>query len=102
MQALLVVVEGESARATTTTVNVSGTGVLLNDPLGLEPGTPVRVDLELEAGGRPVVVEGALVRAAGESVMGMQIEVISREDEQRLARLVADRQRAEPRVARAA
>ena len=56
--ALLIVVDGESARATTTTVNVSTTGLLVRDPHRPGAGTGVRLELELEAGGPPVVVDG--------------------------------------------
>ena len=42
---LLIAVDGDSARAATTTVNVSGTGLLLRDPLGLALGDRVRVQL---------------------------------------------------------
>jgi hypothetical protein len=100
--ALLVVADGGGARATTTTVNLSGTGLLLVDPLDLELGATVRVELELEAGARPVVVEGPLTREGGRGMKGMRFDIVAREDEQRLARFIADRQRAELRIARAA
>jgi len=97
---LLIAVEGQSARAATTTVNVSGTGLLVRDPLGLAIGERVRLELELEAGARPVAVEGRVVRDAGADAKGLQFEAVSRGDQDRLARFIAERQRAELRIGR--
>jgi len=93
---LLIAVDGDSARAATTTVNVSGTGLLLRDPLGLALGDRVRVQLELDAG-PPVAVDGRVVREAGEN-KGLQFEAVSRIDQDRIARFIAERQRAELRM----
>jgi hypothetical protein len=97
---LLIAVEGQSARAATTTVNVSGTGMLVRDPLGLAMGERIRLELELEAGARPVTVEGRVVREAGGDAKGLAFEAVSRADQDRLARFIAARQRAELRVGR--
>ena len=93
--ALLLAVDGASGRATTTTVNVSGSGVLVRDPLELPVGAAVRVELELEGGGPPVRLDGTIVREAGRGAKGMHFEATSREDRNRLARFVAARERAQ-------
>lgn len=98
--ALLIVVSDDGARATTTTVNLSGNGALIHDPLGIDLGTHVRVDLELEAGGPPVTVEGEVVRQVGETDKGIRFDGVSAEGQRRLARFLTERQRAELRTAR--
>ena len=95
---LMVAVDGQSARAATTTVKVSGTGLLVRDPLGLAVGDRVRLELELDASDRPVAVEGRVVRDAGGDAKGMQFEALTRADQDRLARFIAERQRAELRM----
>jgi hypothetical protein len=97
--ALLVVVEGESARATTTTVNVSTTGVLVRDPLDLAPDTHVRLELELEAGAPALVVDGRIVREAGPATKGVHFDASDSRSQQRLARFIFERQRAALRTA---
>jgi hypothetical protein len=81
-------------------VNVSGTGLLVRDPLGLAPGTALRVDLELDAGGPPVRVDGTVVRAGGRGEVAVQFEPVSREDRDRLARFISAANRAERRTRR--
>ena len=91
--------DGDSARATTTTVNVSTTGLLVRDPLDLAPGTGVRLELELEAGGPPVVVDGHIIREAGPGVKGVHFDGLDSRGQQRLARFIFERQRAALRTA---
>jgi hypothetical protein len=99
--ALLVAVEGGAGRAATTTVNLSGTGLLVRDPLGLAPGTTVRLELEVEAGGAPVHVEGSVVRAGGRGEMGVRFEPVTADDRNRLARFISERDRVGLRAGRA-
>jgi hypothetical protein len=99
MPALLIVADGEAARATTTTVNVSTTGLLVRDPLELAPGTRVRLELELEAGGPPLAVDGEIVREAGPGAKGVHFDAIDNRSQQRLARFIFERQRAALRTA---
>ena len=70
----------------------------MRDPLGLAIGDRVRLELELDAERRPVAVEGRVVRDAGADAKGMQFEALSRGDQDRLARFIAERQRAELRM----
>ena len=97
--ALLTVVDGDSPRATTTTVNVSTTGLLLRDPLDLAPDSRVRLELELEAGGPPLLVDGHIVREAGSGVKGVHFDAADSRAQQRLARFIFERQRAALRTA---
>jgi hypothetical protein len=86
----------------TTTLNLSGTGLLLRDPLELPIGTRVRVHLGLGDGGAPLAVTGRVVREAGRDEKGVCIEEISHADQSRLTRFITERQRAELRIARGA
>jgi hypothetical protein len=91
---------GRAASAETTTLNLSGTGLLLRDPLELAVGTHVRVLLTMEDGGAPVAITGRVVREFGTSDKGIHIDAISREDQNRLTRFITERQRAALRIAR--
>lgn len=96
--AKLTVVEGDKATAETTTLNVSATGLLLRDPLGLALGVAIRVELALDDG--PMVLTGKIVREGAQDEKGVHIDEISRPDQNRLTRYITERQRAELRIAR--
>ena len=83
----------------TTSLNVSTTGVLVRDPVGLPMGTRVSVELELEPGKPPLLLAGHIVREDGEA-KGICIDDISRRDQNRMNRYIADKQRAELRMSR--
>jgi hypothetical protein len=88
-----------AAPVKTTSLNVSTTGVLVRDPAALPMGTRVRVELELEPGKPPLVLTGRIVREDGDE-KGVCIEDISRIDQNRMNRYIADKQRAELRMSR--
>lgn len=98
--ATLTVPGAAPASAETTTLNLSGTGLLLRDPLELPVGAQVRIHLGLDDGGAPLAVTGRVVREAGRDEKGVCIEEISHADQARLSRFITERQRAELRIAR--
>jgi len=88
-------IEGE-----TQTLNVSGGGVLIKDKWNMPLGIDVRIELQSEPGGPPISALGRVVRVAGTEEKGVRIDSISREDEERLVRLVRDRELAALRMSR--
>ncbi len=96
--ARLTATEGETAE--TTTLNLSVTGMLVKDPLGLEIGTTVEVALEIDDDGGPLLAVGTIVREGGRDEKGIHISDVSRVDQNRLMRFVTERQRAELRIAK--
>jgi hypothetical protein len=84
----------------TTTVNVSGSGVLIKDKWRLPLGIDVRIELQLEPGGEPLRALGRVVRFSSEEEKGIRIEDMSRGDEDRLIKFIRERERAELRMAR--
>jgi hypothetical protein len=84
----------------TQTLNVSGGGVLIKDKWNLPLGTDVRIELHAEPGAPPIKALGRVVRVAGTEEKGVRIDSISREDEERLVRLVRDRELAALRMSR--
>ena len=84
----------------TTTLNVSGGGVLVKDLWHLPLGTDVRIELEAEPGLPPIRALGRVVREAAKDEKGIRIDDIGRDDEERLVRYVRDRERAALRMAR--
>jgi hypothetical protein len=65
-------------------------------PLGLD----VRIELQAEPGAEPIRALGRVVRVAGQDEKGVRIDSISREDEERLVRLVRERELAALRMSR--
>ena len=84
----------------TQTLNISGGGVLVKDKWNLPLGIDVRIELEPEPGGAPIRALGRVVRVANPDEKGVRIDSISREDEERLVRLVRDRELAALRMSR--
>jgi c-di-GMP-binding flagellar brake protein YcgR len=84
----------------TTTINVSGSGVLIKDKWHLPLGVDVRIELHLEAGNEPLRALGRVVRFSSEEEKGIRIEDMARTDEDRLIRFIRERERAELRLAR--
>jgi hypothetical protein len=84
----------------TTTINVSGSGVLIKDKWRLPLGVDVRIELQLEPDGEPLRALGRVVRYSSEEEKGIRIEDVSRNDEDRLIKFIRERERAELRMAR--
>ena len=84
----------------TQTLNISGGGVLIKDKWNMPLGIDVRIELESEPGAPRIHALGRVVRVAGTEEKGVRIDSISREDEERLVKLVRDRELAALRMAR--
>ncbi|HET8756633.1 MAG TPA: PilZ domain-containing protein [Solirubrobacteraceae bacterium] len=84
----------------TQTLNISGGGVLIKDKWNMPLGIDVRIELQAEPGAEPIRALGRVVRVAGQEEKGVRIDSISREDEERLVRLVRERELAAARMAR--
>ncbi len=86
--------------AKTTTLNVSGGGLLMQDPVGLEPGTRVDLNLELAHGSAPVRATARVIREVAPGETALQIVGIANEDRERLVRYVTERERMALRLKR--
>ena len=84
----------------TTTLNVSGSGVLVKDKWHLPLGVDVRLEISLEQGAEPVRALGRVVRFSAEDEKGIRIEDMSRSDEDRMIKFIRERERNELRLAR--
>ena len=84
----------------TQTLNVSGGGVLIKDKWNMPLGIDVRIELQAEPGAAPIKALGRVVRVAGTEEKGVRIDSISREDEERLVRVVRDRELAALRMSK--
>jgi hypothetical protein len=84
----------------TQTLNVSGGGVLIKDKWNMPLGIDVRIELTAEPDNPPIKALGRVVRMAGTDEKGVRIDSISREDEERLVRLVRERELAALRMSR--
>ena len=90
----------EAVGGATTTLNVSGGGVLVKDLWNLPLGLDVRIELEAEAGKPPIKALGRVVREAAADEKGIRIDDMARDDEERLVRFVRERELAALRMAR--
>src|SRR4051812_37106950 len=90
----------EPVEGDTQTLNISGGGVLVKDKWNMPLGIDVRIELQAEPGAEPIRALGRVVRVAGPDEKGVRIDSISREDEERLVRLVRERELAAARMAR--
>jgi hypothetical protein len=84
----------------TTTLNVSGGGVLVSDPWRMPLGTDVRIELVVAPGAEPIRALGRVVREAAADQKGIRIDDMGREDEDRLIKFVRERERAALRMGR--
>jgi hypothetical protein len=90
----------ETVGGDTVTLNISGGGVLVKDPWRMPLGLDVRIELEVEAGAAPIKAMGRVVREPAADQKGIRIDSIARDDEERLVRLVRDRELAALRMSR--
>jgi hypothetical protein len=84
----------------TQTLNLSGGGVLINDPWRLPLGVDTRVEITIEPNQPPVRALARVVRDAGPERKGLRFDDIEPQDSERLMRYVRERERAELRMAR--
>jgi hypothetical protein len=84
----------------TQTLNLSGGGILIKDKWNMPIGIDVRIELQAEPGAAPIRALGRVVRVADTDEKGVRIDSISREDEERLVRLVRERELAALRMSR--
>jgi hypothetical protein len=94
----VVTVVGAEARAETNTLNVSGAGLCIRDPLDLDLNAVIDVELLIEP--EPMRARCVVVREVRPGEKGVRIYEIGPDDRHRLTRFVAERQRLELKVAR--
>jgi PilZ domain len=82
----------------TVTLNISGGGILVKDPWRMPLGIDVRIEIDAEGG--PIRALGRVVREPAADQKGIRIDNIAREDEERLVRLVRERELAAMRMSR--
>ena len=84
----------------TVTLNISGGGILVKDPWRMPLGLDVRIELEVEPGAEPIRALCRVVREPAADQKGIRIDNIARDDEERLVRLVRERELAALRMSR--
>jgi PilZ domain len=90
----------ENVGGETVTLNISGGGVLVKDPWRMPLGIDVRIELEVEPGAQPIRALCRVVREPAPDQKGIRIDNIARDDEERLVKLVRDRELAALRMSR--
>jgi hypothetical protein len=84
--------------AATVALNVSGSGALIQDPIGLPLGTAVRLELRFDE--QPIEVCGRIVRETSDGAKGICLDAIAEPDRERIIRWVQGRQLIELRLRR--
>jgi hypothetical protein len=82
----------------TVTLNISGGGILIKDLWQMPLGIDVRIEIGSEGGA--IRALGRVVREPAADQKGIRIDNIAREDEERLVRLVRERELAALRMSR--
>ena len=90
----------EDVGGDTVTLNISGGGILVKDPWRMPIGIDVRIELEVDPGAEPIRALCRIVREPALDQKGIRIDNIARDDEERLVRLVRERELAALRMAR--
>lgn len=84
----------------TSSLNLSGGGILILDPWRLPLGIDARIEIVIDPAQPPVRALARVVRDAGTEHRGLRFEDIDSQDTERLMRFVRERERAELRMAR--
>jgi c-di-GMP-binding flagellar brake protein YcgR len=84
----------------TSTLNLSGGGVLIRDPWRLPLGIDVRIELAVDTDAAPICALARVVRDGGPERKGLRFEDLSPQDSERLMRFVREKERAALRVSR--
>jgi hypothetical protein len=90
--------EPEVAFASTVALNVSGSGALIQDPIGLPIGAVVTLELRLDE--EPIEVGGRIGRETADGAKGVRLEDVGSADRERIIRWVQNRQLIELRLRR--
>jgi c-di-GMP-binding flagellar brake protein YcgR len=96
----LTAVDDSSLAGETTSLNVSGGGVLIRDVWGLPLGLDVRIEIVIDPAVPPICALARVVRDVGPDQKGLRFEDVAPPDAERLMRFVRERERAELRMAR--
>lgn len=100
MTVTIVVADPSTRELRTTSLNISGGGLLVADPHGIEPGAPLDLELTVGEGEPPVRAHGRIVRQTEKGDKGIQIDGIAEPDRDRLVRFVMERERQARRMTR--
>ena len=92
--------EPDVAAGETSTLNLSGGGVLIRDLWRLPMGIDTRVEIVIDPTQPPIRALARVVRDAGPEQKGLRFDDIEPQDSERLMRYVRERERAELRMAR--
>jgi c-di-GMP-binding flagellar brake protein YcgR len=84
----------------TSTLNLSGGGVLIRDLWRLPLGIDVRIELLVDPEAAPVCALARVVRDGGPERKGLRFEDLSPQDSERLMRFVREKERAALRISR--
>jgi c-di-GMP-binding flagellar brake protein YcgR len=84
----------------TSTLNLSGGGVLVRDPWRLPLGIDVQIELVVDPEAPPIRALARVVRDGGPERKGLRFEDLSAQDSERLMRFVREKERAALRISR--
>jgi c-di-GMP-binding flagellar brake protein YcgR len=84
----------------TSTLNISGGGVLIKDVWRLPLGLDVRIEIVIDPDQPPVHALARVIRDVGTEQKGLRFEDLAREDSERLMKFVRERERAALRISR--
>ena len=84
----------------TSSLNISGGGILIKDIWRLPLGLDVRIEIVIDPDQPPVRALARVIRDVGPEQKGLRFEDLAREDSERLMKFVRERERAALRISR--
>ena len=96
----LTAVDDASLTGETTSLNVSGGGMLIRDTWRLPLGLDVRIEIVIDPALPPIRALARVIRDGGPEQKGLRFEDVAPPDAERLMRFVRERERHELRLAR--
>jgi PilZ domain len=91
---------GMATPGETSSLNISGGGILIRDTWHLPLGVDARIEIVIDAGQPPVRALARVVRDVGTDQKGLRFEDLARDDSERLMKFVRERERAALRISR--
>jgi c-di-GMP-binding flagellar brake protein YcgR len=93
---------GDSIRTDgeTSSLNISGGGILIKDKWHMPLGLDVRIEIVIDPDQPPVHALARVIRDVGTEQKGLRFEDLAREDSERLMKFVRERERAALRISR--
>ena len=92
--------DGIKTEGPTSSLNISGGGILIKDTWHMPLGLDVRLEIVIDPDQPPIKALARVIREVGHEQKGLRFEDLARDDSERLMKFVRERERAALRISR--